>query len=136
MIRRFTVLILLLSLSSPSLAATAADGVCVTAKSLSHGKAPAGGAHACCAAADAPESCATGALAMSCCSVEAAPYRQTGAGALPAYAPVQPEQMDLSTPLRGFQLVEPVAPVSRLSSAMDTSRSPPPLRALFCTYLI
>lgn len=143
--RRFTVLMLVLSLSASSLAVTTAHGTCMTAKAPSPGASPSGGAHACCAAAPAPDSCATahkpetcaaGMLAMSCCSVEPAPYRQTGAGALPASATVQPYQLDLSTPLWGFRVVEPVVHVTRLSSEMEASRSPPPLRALFCTYLI
>lgn len=148
MIRRFTVLILFLSLSSPSLAATAADGVCMTAKAASTGKAPAGSAHACCATVEAPDTCATshagvatdtcsaGTLAMSCCSVDTAPYRHYGSGALPPYAPVQPDQPDFATPLRGFEEALPLVHVSRTASESDTSRSPPPLRALFCTYLI
>lgn len=143
--RRFTVLTLALSLSSPSLAVAAAVGTCVTAKSPAPVATPSGGAHACCATAPAsdegatvhtPETCAAGMLSMSCCSVEAAPYRQAGTGALPASAPFQPDQSDLTTPLRGFQVVEPVIQVTRLSSDMEPSRSPPPLRALFCTYLI
>lgn len=143
--RRLTVLMLALSLSAPSLAATAAVGTCITANSPSPGTTPAGGAHACCATVPAPDSCATahrpetcasGMLAMTCCSVEPAPYRQAGTGALPASAPVQPDQLDLTTPLRGFHAVDPVVHVTRLSSDIDTSRSPPPLRALLCTYLI
>ena len=145
LIRRFTVLILALSLSSPSLAATAAVGTCITAMAPNPGATPSGGAHACCATTPAPDSCATahtpetcaaGMLSMSCCSVDTAPYRQAGMGALPASAPFQPDQLDLTTPLRGFQVVEPVVLVTRWSSDMETSRSTPPLRALFCTYLI
>lgn len=143
--RRFTVLILALSLSSPSLAATAAVGTCITAKSPAPGATQSGGAHACCSTTSTPESCATnhapetcaaGMLAMSCCSVESAPFRQAGTGALPASAPIQPDQLDLTSPLRGFHVVEPVIHVTRLTSEMETGRSPPPLRALFCTYLI
>ena len=73
---------------------------------------------------------------MSCCSVEPAPYRQSGTSALPASTPVQPDHLELSTPLRGFHVDEPMVHVTRWSSDMDASRSPPPLRALFCTYLI
>lgn len=143
--RRFTVLMLVLSLSSPSLAATAAVGTCISAKAQAPAATQAGGAHACCATAPAsdscatahtPETCAAGMLAMSCCSVETAPYRQAGMGALPAFAPIQPDQLDLTTPLRGFHVDEPVVHVTRLSSDMEASRSPPLLRALFCTYLI
>ncbi|MCY3712544.1 MAG: hypothetical protein OXH02_04580 [Gemmatimonadetes bacterium] len=143
--RRFTVLMLALSLSSPSLAATAVVGTCITAKSPASGAAPSGGAHACCATAPKPESCATthtpetctaGMLTMSCCSVEPVPHRQMGKSALPASASVQPDQLDLTTPLRGFHVDEPVVHVTRWSSDMEASRSPPPLRALFCTYLI
>ena len=143
--RRFTVLMLALSLSAPSLAATAAYGTCMTAKSSSPGTTQSGGAHACCATAPAPDSCAAAhkpetcaaeMLALSCCSVEPAPYRQPGTSALPASAPVQPDHQELSTPLRGFHVVEPVIHTTRLSLDMDTGRSPPPLRALFCTYLI
>ncbi len=143
--RRFTVLMLALSMSSLSLAATVAVGTCIMAKSPASGATPTGDAHACCATAPAPESCATvhtpetcaaGMLSMSCCSVEAVPYRQAGTGALPVSAPIQPDQLDLNTPLRGFQVVEPVIYVTRFSSDMETNRLPPPLRTLFCTYLI
>lgn len=136
MIRRFTVLILFLSLSSPSLAATAADGVCMMAKSSSPDASSSGSAHACCSTAEIPETCATGTLAMSCCSVDPAPYRQSGAGALLPAASIQPDQLVLSTPLRGLHVVEPAVHVSQISPEADTARSPPPLRALFCTYLI
>lgn len=145
MIRRFTVLILFLSLSSPSLAATAADGVCMMAKSSSPDASSSGSAHACCSTAETPETCATGhametcatgTLAMSCCSVDPAPYRQSGAGALLPAASIQPDQLVLSTPLRGLHVVEPAVHVSQISPEADTARSPPPLRALFCTYLI
>ena len=143
--RRFTILMLALALSSPSLAATAAVGTCITAKSQAPAATQAGGAHACCATAPAsdvcatahtPETCTAGMLSVSCCSAEPAPYGQAGTGALPASASVQPDQLDLTTPLRGFHVDEPVVRVTRLSSDMETSRSPPPLRALFCTYLI
>ncbi|MXW05322.1 MAG: hypothetical protein F4Z81_09680 [Gemmatimonadetes bacterium] len=143
--RRFTVLMLALAMSSPSLAVTAAVGTCITAMAPTPGATPTGGAHACCVTAPAPDSCATahtpetcaaGMLAMSCCSVEPAPYRQAGTDALPASVPFQPDQLDLTTPLRGFQVVEPVVLATQWSSEMETSRSPPPLRALFCTYLI
>ena len=145
MIRRFTVLILFLSLSSPSLAARASDDVCMSAKSASAGKVQAGSAHACCTTVEALETCATGhasetcaegTLAMSCCSVDPAPYRQSGTGALPAYAPIQPDQPDFATPLRSLHEAEPLVQVSRSTPESDTGRSPPPLRALFCTYLI
>ncbi|MCY3555698.1 MAG: hypothetical protein OXH56_10295 [Gemmatimonadetes bacterium] len=143
--RQLTVLTLALSLSSPSLAATAAVGACITAKSPASEATPSGGAHACCATAPKPESCATthtpetctaGMLAMSCCGIEPAPYRQAETGALPLSASVQPDQLDLTTPLRGFHVDEPVVHVTRRSSDIEASRSPPPLRALFCTYLI
>lgn len=143
--RQFTILMLAISLSSPSLAATAAVGTCITAMSPASGATPSAGAHACCATAPKPESCATTHTpetcsvkmpAMTCCSVEPAPYRQIGTSALPASASVQPDQYDLTTPLRGFPVDEPVVHVTRWSLDMDTSRSPPPLRALFCTYLI
>lgn len=143
--RQFTVLMLALSLSSPSLAVAAAVGTCITAMSPAPGATPAGGAHACCATAPASESCATthtpetcavGMLAMSCCGIEPAPYRQAEIGALPLSASVQPDQLDLTTPLWGFHVDEPVVHVTRWSSDMEASRSPPPLRALFCTYLI
>lgn len=143
--RQFTILMLALSLSSPSLAATAAVGTCIAAKFPASGATPSGGAHACCATAPKPESCATthtpetcaaGMPAMSCCSVEPAPYRQIGTSALPASVSVQPDQLDLTTPLRGFPVDEPVVLATRWSSDTEASRSPPPLRALFCTYLI
>ncbi len=136
MIRRITVLILFLALSSPPMAVAHVDGMCVTAKSLSAKKIPATGAHACCATAEAPDTCATGTLAMSCCSLEPAPFQEIGAGALPAYSLVNPDLPDFTTPLRGPYVVEPVAHGSSHYPELDTSRSPPPLRALFCTYLI
>ncbi|MCY3774062.1 MAG: hypothetical protein OXG98_18800 [Gemmatimonadetes bacterium] len=136
MIRRFTILILFLALSSPSTAVGATAGLCMTERSVSPNGMPAEGAHACCATAEAPETCEAGMLAMSCCSLEPAPYQETGAGALPAYSLVQPDQPDLSTPLRGPHAAEPEVHVSRVSPEMDTTRSPPPLRTLFCTYLI
>lgn len=143
--RRFTVFMIALSLSSPSLAATAADGTCIAAKSPSPGATAAGGAHDCCVTTHTPETCATthtpetcaaGMLAMSCCSIEPAPYRQAGTDALPASVSVQPDQLVLSTPLRGFPVVEPLIHFTRWSSDTEASRSSPPLRALFCTYLI
>lgn len=136
MIRRFTVLILFLALSSPTSVVGAAAGLCITERSVSPDGMPAKGAHACCATAEAPETCEAGMPAMSCCGLEPAPYRETGAGALPAYSFVQPDQPDLSTPLRGPHVVEPVVHVSRFSPEMDTTRSPPALRTLYCTYLI
>lgn len=134
--RQLTVLILFLALSSPTTAVGAAAGMCMTEKALSHEGMPAEGAHACCATAETPETCSTGTLAMSCCGLEAAPYREAGAGALPAYSLVQPDQPDLSTPLRGPYVVEPVVHVSGVSPGLDATRSPPPLRMLLCTYLI
>lgn len=134
--RRFTILILFLALSSPTTVVGAAAGMCMAEKTLSHERMPAEGAHACCVTAETPETCFTGTPAMSCCSLEAAPYREAGAGALPAYSLVQPDQPDLSTPLRGPYVVEPVVHVSGGSPGMDVTRSPLPLRTLFCTYLI
>lgn len=136
MTRRFTVLILFLALSSPPTAVASVDGMCMTAKSLSSSQTPDSNAHACCSTADVPETCDAGPLAMSCCSLEQAPYQETRTGALPAYAPVLSDLLDLSIPLRGFQVVEPAIRTSRISPEMDTGRSPPPLRVLFCTYLI
>ena len=136
MIRQFTVLILLLAFSAPPLAVASMDGACATAKSLSTGRMPATGDHACCSTTDEPERCDTGTLALSCCSLEPAPYQKTKSGVLPAYPFAHSDQPDFTTPLRGPHVVEPVVQVSRYSIEMDTGRSPPPLRALFCTYLI
>ena len=136
MIRRFTILILFLALSSPTTAVGAAAGLCMTERSVSPDGMPAEGAHACCATAEAPETCEAGTPAMCGCSFEPAPYQETGAGAIPAYSLVQPDQPDFSTPLRAPHVVEPVVHVSKVSPEMDTSRSPPPLRTLFCSYLI
>ena len=133
--RQLTVLVLFLALSSPTTAVGAA-GMCITEKTLAQERMPAEGTHACCATAEAPETCGTGTLAMSCCGLEAVPYQEAGAGALPAYSLVQPDQTDLSTPLRGPYVVEPVVHVAGVSSGMDATRSPPPLRTLFCTYLL
>lgn len=136
MIRRFTVLFLFLALSSPTTVVGAAAGLCITERSVSPDGKPTEGAHACCATAEEPETCEAGTLAMSCCGLDPAPYRETEAGALPAYSLVQPDQPDLSTPLRGPHVVEPVSRVSRVSPEMDAIRAPTPLRTLFCTYLI
>lgn len=134
--RRFTVLILFLALSSPTTAAGAAAGMCMTAGDQSPVGMPAEDAHACCATPEAPETCGTVTPAMCSCGLEAAPYREAGADALPAYSLVQPDQPDQSTPLRGLYAAEPAFHVSGISPGMDATRSPPPLRALFCTYLI
>ncbi len=134
--RQFTILILFLALSSPTTASGAAAGMCIIERALSSESMPAEGAHACCATAETPETRGTGTLAMCSCGLEAAPYQASGAGALPAYALVQPDQPDLSTPLRGPYAAEPVIHVSGVSPEMDATRSPPPLRTLFCTYLI
>ena len=134
--RRFTVLILFLALSSPTTAAGAAAGTCMTERPLSPEGMPAEGAHACCATAGAPETRGAETPAMCSCGLEAVPYREAGAGALPAYSLVQPDPPDLSTPLRGPCVVEPVVHATGISPGMDANRSPPPLRTLFCTYLI
>lgn len=136
MIRRFTVLILFLALSSPTTAVGALAGMCMTERSVSPDGMPDEGAHACCATAEAPETCEAETPAMCGCSFEPAPYRETGAGALPAYSLVQSDQPDLAIPQRGPHVVEPVVHVSGVSPEMDATRSPPPLRTLFCTYLI
>ena len=138
MIRRITVLILFFALSSPPMAVASVAGLCAVAETQppSHCETPARNAHACCTTAEATDACDTGSLAMSCCSLDTAPYQETGAGALPAYAPIQPDQLDISTPLRGLHVVEPAVHAARTSPEMDTGRSPPPMRALFCTYLI
>lgn len=136
MIRRFTVLILFLALSSPTTVVGAAADLCITERSESPDRMPAEGTHACCATAEQPGTCETGTLAMSCCGLDPAPYRETGAGALPAYSLVQPDQPDLSTPLRGAHVIEPLSLVSRVSPEMDAIRAPTSLRTLFCTYLI
>ncbi len=134
--RRFTVLILFLALSSPATMVGAVTGICMTEGVLSPGGMPVEDAHACCATARAPETCVTVTLAMCSCGLEAAPFQEAGAGALPAYSLVQPDQPDLSTPLRGPYVVEPVVHVSGVSPGKDAIRSPPPLHTLFCTYLI
>ena len=136
MIRQFTVLILLLALSAPPMAAASMDGVCSTAKSLSTSRMPATGAHACCSTAEEPERCDTGTLALSCCSLEPAPYQESNTGVLPAYSLAHSDLPNFTQPLRGPHVVEPVVQISRYSIEMDASRSPPPLRALYCTYLI
>ena len=136
MIRRFTVLILFLALSSPATAVGAMAGMCMTEPALSSDRLPAEGAHACCATAVVPETCDTGTPAMCGCGLETAPYRETGAGALPAYSSVQPDQPDLTTPLRAHHVVEPVVLVSSKPPDTAATRSPPLLHTLFCTYLI
>lgn len=138
MTRRITVLILFFALSSPTMAVASLDGMCKVAEAPSHCEQPARNDHACCSApmAEAPDACDTGSLAMSCCSLDPAPYQETGAGALPAYSPIQPDQLDVSTPLRGLHVVEPLVHAAGSPPEMDIGRSPPPLRVLFCTYLI
>ena len=136
MIRRFTILVLFLALSSPTTAIGAAAGLCMTEGSASPDGMPAKGAHACCATAEAPETCEAETPAMCGCGFEPAPYREAGADALPAYSLVQPDQPDLSTPQRGPHVVEPVVHVSGVLPEMDALWSPSPLRTLFCTYLI
>ena len=136
MIRQLTVLILLLALSAPPIAIASLDGACVTAESQSISRMPATGTHACCSTAEEPERCATGTMALSCCSLEPAPYQDANTGVLPAYPVAHSEHPDFTNPLRGPLGVEPVVHISRISTGLDTSRAPLPLRALYCTYLI
>ncbi len=139
-LRRFIVPILLFALSSPTAVVGAAASGCMTEKSNAPDRTQAESAHACCAKTEAPETssqtCRMWTLAMSCCGLEPAPYRETGAGALPAYAHFQPDQPDANASLPGARIVEPAVHGKALSSGPDFARPPSPLRKLFCTYLI